>query len=143
MPERAAVGRGGVIRLRTDLGDRAGQRVGQAAGAAAGGRRRVGAGPVGGSTTAGKNDSNDALWTAIAGLRQGWLRTVRVEDHHAVIRVLIDRYDGLVSWHCCTSEAELDVAPDASSTLGLRAPQRGAGATNVCRAAPGGSHLYA
>ena len=111
-------------------------------------RQLVGAGEsarvrLGGSTTAGKNDSNDALWTAITGLRQGWLRTVRVEDHHAVIRVLIDRYDGLVSWHCCTSEAELDVAPDASSTLGPRAPQRGAGATNVCRAAPGGSHLYA
>src|SRR5918995_3467347 len=65
-------------------------------------RQLVGAGEsarvrLGGSTMPGKNDSNDALWTAITGLRQGWLRTVRVEDHHAVIRVLFDRYDGLVS----------------------------------------------
>ena len=50
-----------------------------------------------GSTKAGKNDSNDALSTAIAGLRHCELRTVRVEDHNAVIRLLIDRYDGLVS----------------------------------------------
>jgi transposase len=50
-----------------------------------------------GSTKAGKNDHNDALSTAIAGLRHCELRTVRVEDHHAVIRLLIDRYDGLVS----------------------------------------------
>src|SRR5918995_3282405 len=65
-------------------------------------RQLVGAGEsarvrLGGSTMPGKNDSNDALWTAITGLRQGWLRTVRVEDHNAVIRLLIDRYDGLVS----------------------------------------------
>jgi hypothetical protein len=50
-----------------------------------------------GSTKAGKTDSNDALSTAIAGLRHCELRTVRVEDHHAVIRLLVDRYDGLVS----------------------------------------------
>jgi Transposase len=50
-----------------------------------------------GSTKAGKTDSNDALSTAIAGLRHCELRTVRVEDHTAVIRLLIDRYDGLVS----------------------------------------------
>ena len=50
-----------------------------------------------GSTKAGKNDSNDALSTAIAGLRHCELRTVGVEDHNAVIRLLIDRYDGLVS----------------------------------------------
>jgi len=50
-----------------------------------------------GSTKAGKNDSNDALSTAIAGLRHCELRTVRVEDHTAVIRLLIDRYDALVS----------------------------------------------
>jgi transposase len=50
-----------------------------------------------GSTKAAKNDSNDARSTAIAGLRHCELRTVGVEDHHAVIRLLIDRYDGLVS----------------------------------------------
>jgi transposase len=50
-----------------------------------------------GSTKAAKNDHNDALSTAIAGLRHCELRTVRVEDHTAVIRLLIDRYDGLVS----------------------------------------------
>ena len=50
-----------------------------------------------GSTKAAKNDSNDALSTAIAGLRHCELRTVRVEDHTAVIRLLIDRYDALVS----------------------------------------------
>ena len=50
-----------------------------------------------GSTKAGKNDSNDALSAAIAGLRHCELRTVPVEDHNAVIRLLIDRYDGLVS----------------------------------------------
>ena len=50
-----------------------------------------------GSTKAAKNDSNDALSTAIAGLRHCELRTVDVEDHNAVVRLLIDRYDGLVS----------------------------------------------
>jgi transposase len=44
-----------------------------------------------GSTKAAKNDSNDALSTAIAGLRHCELRTVGVEDHNAVIRLLIDR----------------------------------------------------
>jgi transposase len=38
-----------------------------------------------GSTKAGKNDPNDALSTAIAGLRHCELRTVRGEDHTAVI----------------------------------------------------------
>jgi Transposase len=50
-----------------------------------------------GSTKAGKNDSSDALSTAIAGLGHCGLRTVRVEDHTAVIRLLIDRHDGLAS----------------------------------------------
>jgi transposase len=48
-----------------------------------------------GSSKAAKNDGNDALSTAIAGLRHGGLRTVRVEDHVAVIRMLVDRYDDL------------------------------------------------
>jgi transposase len=50
-----------------------------------------------GSTKAGKNDPNDALATAIAGLGHCGRRTVRVEDHTAVIRMLIDRYDDLVA----------------------------------------------
>lgn len=50
-----------------------------------------------GSTKAGKNDSNDALSTAIAGLRHCALRTVQADDHSAVIRLLINRYDDLVS----------------------------------------------
>jgi transposase len=50
-----------------------------------------------GSTKAGKNDPNDALATAIAGLRHCGLRAVRVEDHAAVMRMVIDRYDDLVA----------------------------------------------
>jgi transposase len=50
-----------------------------------------------GWTKAGKNDPNDALATAIAGLGHCGLRVVRVEDHTAVIRMLIDRYDDLVA----------------------------------------------
>jgi transposase len=48
-----------------------------------------------GSTKAAKNDSNDALSTAIAGLRHCGLRAVRVDDHTSVIRMLVDRYDDL------------------------------------------------
>jgi transposase len=50
-----------------------------------------------GSTKASKNDRNDALATAIAGLRHCGLRAVQVEDHIAVLRMLIDRYDDLVA----------------------------------------------
>jgi transposase len=50
-----------------------------------------------GSTKASKNDPNDALATAIAGLRHCGLRGVRLEDHTAVIRMVIDRYDDLVA----------------------------------------------
>ena len=49
-----------------------------------------------GSAKAGKNDDNDALSTAIAGLLHCQLRTVQVEDQAAVLRLLIDRYDDLV-----------------------------------------------
>jgi transposase len=42
-----------------------------------------------GSTKAAKNDPNDALATAIAGLRHCRLRAVRVEDHTVVIRMVI------------------------------------------------------
>jgi transposase len=49
-----------------------------------------------GSAKAAKNDGNDALSTAIAGLRHG-LRTVRGDDHSTVLRLLAGRYDDLVS----------------------------------------------
>ncbi|MGH9116474.1 MAG: transposase [Acidimicrobiales bacterium] len=48
-----------------------------------------------GSTKASKNDPNDALATAIAGLRHRDLRAARLDDHTAVIRLLVDRYDDL------------------------------------------------
>jgi transposase len=48
-----------------------------------------------GSTKASKNDPNDALATAIAGLRHSELRTVHRDDHAAVVRLLVDRYDDL------------------------------------------------
>ena len=50
-----------------------------------------------GSTKAAKNDTNDALATAIAGFRHCGLRAVRREDHTAVIRLLVDRYDDLTA----------------------------------------------
>src|SRR4051794_10750235 len=50
-----------------------------------------------GSAKAAKNDGNDALSTAIAGLRHCGLRAVRSDDHSTVLRLLIGRYDDLVS----------------------------------------------
>jgi transposase len=50
-----------------------------------------------GSTKAAKNDGNDALSTAIAGLRHCELRTVRRDDHSTLLRLLVGRYDDLVS----------------------------------------------
>ena len=50
-----------------------------------------------GSTKAAKNDGNDALSTAIAGLRHCGLRAVRGDDHTTVLRLLVDRYDDLVA----------------------------------------------
>jgi transposase len=50
-----------------------------------------------GSTKISKNDGNDALATAIAGLRHCGLRVVPTEDQPAVIRMRIDRYDDLVA----------------------------------------------
>jgi transposase len=50
-----------------------------------------------GSTKASKNDPNDALATVIAGLRHCGLRAVHIEDHTAVIRLLIDLYDDLTA----------------------------------------------
>jgi transposase len=66
-----------------------------------------------GSIKASKNDPNDALATAIAGLGHCGLRAVRVEDHTAVVRMVIDRYHDLVAlrtqapvgctWRCVSS----------------------------------------
>ena len=50
-----------------------------------------------GSSKASKNDPNDALSTAIAGLRNRDLRAVGVEDHTAVLRLLADRHRDLTA----------------------------------------------
>ena len=50
-----------------------------------------------GSAKAAKNHPNDALAAAVAGWRHCGLRAVRVEDHTAVIRMMIDRCDDLVA----------------------------------------------
>src|SRR6266540_4481292 len=50
-----------------------------------------------GSQKAAKNEGNDALSTAIAGLRHCGLRAVRSDDHSTVLRLLAGRYDDLVS----------------------------------------------
>ena len=50
-----------------------------------------------GSVKAAKNDGNDALSTAIAGLRHCGLRAVRSDDHSTVFRLLAGRYDDLVA----------------------------------------------
>ena len=50
-----------------------------------------------GSAKTAKNDGNDAFSTAIAGLRHCGLRTVRGDDHSTVLRLLVGRYDDLVS----------------------------------------------
>lgn len=49
-----------------------------------------------GSQKAAKNDGNDALSTAIAGLRHCGLRAVRSDDHSTVFRLLAGRYDDLI-----------------------------------------------
>jgi transposase len=50
-----------------------------------------------GSAKASKNDPNDALSTAIAGLRHDDLRQVALEDHAAVLRLLADRHRNLTA----------------------------------------------
>jgi transposase len=50
-----------------------------------------------GSAKASKNDPNDALSTAIAGLRHDDLRHVALEDHAAVLRLLADRHRNLTA----------------------------------------------
>ena len=86
-----------------------------------------------GSTKAAKNDPNDALATAIAGLRHCGLRAVRGEDHTAVIRLLVDRYDDLTALrtqaacrlHVALRELIAGGAPAALRRSGRQAaPQR-------------------
>jgi transposase len=90
-----------------------------------------------GSTTAAKNDRNDALATAIAGLGHCGLRAVRVEDHSAVIRMLIVRYDDLAAlrtqaaYRLHVALREL-IAGGAPRRLGL-AGQPGCCATSIRR----------
>lgn len=48
-----------------------------------------------GSSKSSKNDPNDALSTAIAGLRHCGLRRVERDDHTAVLRLLADRHHDL------------------------------------------------
>lgn len=50
-----------------------------------------------------KNDPNDALSTAIAGLRHDGLRRVGLEDHTAVLRLLSDRYRDLTALRTITA----------------------------------------
>jgi transposase len=50
-----------------------------------------------GSGRGSKNDPNDALSTAIVALRDPHLRTVLVEDHPMVLRLLADRHQDLTS----------------------------------------------
>lgn len=50
-----------------------------------------------GSGRGSKNDPNDALSTAIAALRDPHLRTVVLEDHAMVLRLLADRHQDLTS----------------------------------------------
>lgn len=50
-----------------------------------------------GATKASKNDPNDALATAIAGLRHCGLRAVTTDHHVAVVRLLADRHQALTS----------------------------------------------
>jgi len=50
-----------------------------------------------GSSKTTKNDTNDALSTAVAGLRHYGLRTVARDGHTTVLRFLVGRYDDLVA----------------------------------------------
>jgi transposase len=50
-----------------------------------------------GSSKTTKNDRHDALSTAVAGLRHCGLRAVARDGHTAVLRLLVGRYDDLVS----------------------------------------------
>ena len=50
-----------------------------------------------GSSKTTKNDRHDALSTAVAGLRHCGLRAVARDGHTTVLRLLVGRYDDLVS----------------------------------------------
>jgi len=87
-----------------------------------------------GSTKAGENDPNDALATAIAGLRHCGLRAVRVENHSAVIRMLIDRYDDLVALRTQAPPVGC-MSPCGSSTPAARPAVSGLIGPRSCSAA--------
>jgi transposase len=106
VPDPAAVGLGGAAGLGADLGGgvrwglgkllaqrllEAGEHVDRCAPDAGG------EGAAAGLDQGVQERPHDALATAIAGLGDCGLRAVRVEDHTAVVRMLIDRYDDLVA----------------------------------------------
>jgi transposase len=65
---------------------------------------------------AGKNDPNDALSAAVAGLRHTGLRVIAREDHPAVLRLLADRHHdltGLRTQAVCRLHALLCAWPPA------------------------------
>jgi transposase len=77
-----------------------------------------------GSAKASKNDPNDALSTAIAGLRHHELRRVQVEDHAAVLRLLADRrrhLTGLRTQTVCRLHALLRELVPGGGPLRIRA----------------------
>lgn len=79
-----------------------------------------------GSVKASKNDPNDALSTAIAGLRHDDLRQVQLEDHAAVLRMLADRYRHLTALRTrtvCRLHALLRELVAGGGPLRIRADQ--------------------
>jgi transposase len=63
-----------------------------------------------GSGKAQKNDPNDALSTAIAALRGRRLRSVQLDDHVAIVRMLANRHHAVVALHTqavCRLHAQL------------------------------------
>ena len=63
-----------------------------------------------GSPKASKNDPNDALSTAIAGLRHCGLRSVARDDHTAMLRLLADRHHDLTGLRTQAAAGCSDVA---------------------------------
>jgi transposase len=82
-----------------------------------------------GSTKASKNDPNDALSTAIAGLRHDGLRVVAVDDHRAVLRLLADRHKDLTALRtqtACRLHVVLRELVAGGAPLRLQADRAGA-----------------
>jgi transposase len=79
-----------------------------------------------GSAKASKNDPNDALSTAIAGLRHDDLREVGLEDHATVLRLLADRHRNLTALRTrtiCRLHALLRELIPGGGPLRIRADQ--------------------